>query len=167
MKHVVVTTFIYLLATCSVLAARADTASSTFALAGTYSLVAADVIKTDGARVRDYGDAPKGRLIIDAQGRYSLQIYKSERPRFASDNKLAGTPAEFEAAMLGSSVHFGTLQIDPAAGDLIFSIEGASFPNWEGTRQKRHYQFNGDELSYRVPPRPDGGTPVSVWRRLK
>jgi hypothetical protein len=148
-------------------AACADTAPRTPALAGTYSLVAADVIKADGTRMHDYGDAPKGLLIIDAQGHYSLQIYKSERPRFASGNKLTGTPAELEAAVLGSSIHYGTIQMDPAAGELTFSIEGCSYPNSEGTQQKRHYQFNGDELSYRIPPRPDGGTPVSVWRRMK
>jgi hypothetical protein len=29
---------------------------------------------------RDYGAAPKGLLLIDAQGHYSLQIFKAERP---------------------------------------------------------------------------------------
>jgi hypothetical protein len=27
--------------------------------------------------------------------------------------------------------------------------------------------LSGDELSYRVPARPDGNIPISVWRRLK
>jgi hypothetical protein len=148
-------------------AAHAATLSGASDLTGTYSLVAADVIKADGTRAHDYGESPKGRLIIDAQGHYSLQIYKSERPRFASDNKATGTPAEFEAAVLGSSAHFGTIQVEAAAGELVFSIEGSSYPNWEGTSQKRHFQFKDGELSYRVPPRPDGGIPVSVWRRLK
>jgi hypothetical protein len=26
--------------------------------------------------------------------------------------------------------------------------------------------LHGDELRYRVPARPDGGIPISVWRRL-
>ncbi|HEY9429280.1 MAG TPA: lipocalin-like domain-containing protein, partial [Gemmatimonadaceae bacterium] len=53
-------------------------------LAGTWTLVAADLLHPDGSRTRDYGAAPKGRLIVDAGGHYSLQIFKSERPRFAS-----------------------------------------------------------------------------------
>jgi hypothetical protein len=106
-------------------------------------------------------------LLIDAQGRYSLQIFKAERPRFASGDKLTGTPAEYEAAVLGSSTHFGTISVDPADGTLTFHIENASFPNWEGAQQQRHYELNGDELSYRVPPRPDGNTPISIWRRVK
>jgi hypothetical protein len=147
--------------------ARADVSAAVAILAGTWALVAADVLHADGTRARDYGAAPKGLLLIDAQGRYALQIFKAERPRFASGDKLTGTPAEYEAAVLGSSTHFGTISVDPVGGTLTFQIENASFPNWEGAEQKRHYELNGDELSYRVPTRPDGNTPISVWRRLK
>jgi hypothetical protein len=51
-------------------------------------------------------------------------------------------------------------------GHLVFHIEGASFPNWEGTVQRRSFELHGDELRYRVPARPDGGIPISVWRRM-
>jgi hypothetical protein len=136
-------------------------------LAGTWTLVAADVVHPDGTRARDYGAAPKGLLVIDGAGRYSLQIFKAERPRFASGDKLAGTEAEYKAAVLGSSTHFGTLSADPAAGTLTFKIDAASFPNWETVAlQTRQYELKGDELSYRVPPRPNGDVPISVWRRL-
>lgn len=146
--------------------ARAIAAPAAPSLAGTWSLVAADVLHADGTRARDYGAAPKGLLIIDNEGRYSLQIFKAERPRFASGEKATGTPVEIEAAVLGSSTHFGTISVDPAGETLSFHIENASFPNWEGTTQKRSYKLEGDELSYRVPPRPDGNTPISIWRRL-
>ena len=66
------------------LAAAPPTALS---LAGTWTLVAADVLHADGTRTRDYGAAPKGLLMIDAQGRYTLQIFKAERPRFVSGEK--------------------------------------------------------------------------------
>lgn len=133
-------------------------------LAGTWTLVAADLIKTDGSVVRDYGNAPKGLLVIDSGGRYSLQIFKAERLRFASVDKGAGTDAEFRSAVLGSSTHYGQMRLD--GGQLHFHIEGASFPNWEGTVQKRNFEFTGEQLRYRVPARPDGSVPVSVWRRL-
>jgi Lipocalin-like domain len=136
-------------------------------LAGTWTLVAAEVLRSDGTRTHDYGAAPKGLLLIDGEGHYSLQIFKAERPRFATGDKLAGTEAEYKAAVLGSSTHFGTISVDAAAGTLMFKIDAASFPNWEGTVQTRRYELKGDELSYRVPPRPDGDTPVSIWRRLK
>jgi hypothetical protein len=149
----------------SVPASFAQNDISTFA--GTWTLVAADVVHADGTRARDYGAAPKGLLLIDGAGHYSLQIFKAERPRFATGDKLAGSEEEYKDAVLGSSTHFGTITTDATAGTITFRIESASFPNWEGTTQTRRYELTGDELSYRVPPRPNGDTPISVWRRLK
>ncbi|NGZ87972.1 lipocalin-like domain-containing protein [Duganella aceris] len=148
-------------------ASQAALAAQPCPLAGTWTLVAADLIRPDGVRERDYGAAPKGLMTIDAEGRYAVQIYKAERPRFAGGDKRTGTAAEFEAAAMGSSTHFGTVTVDEGARTLIFDIAGSAFINWEGTRQKRSYELNGDELSYRVPPRPDGSIPLSVWRRLR
>lgn len=137
-----------------------------FPLQGTWTLVAADKELKDGTTTRDYGDKPKGRLVVDAQGRYSLQIFKSERVPFATDNKADGSADEFKSAVMGSSTHYGTMAIDEKAAVLVFSIEGASFPNWEGTTQRRQYTLDGAELRYKVPPRADGSIPVSVWRRI-
>lgn len=146
--------------------ARAADAIAISPLAGSWTLVAADVLHADGSRGRDYGAAPLGRLLIDAQGRYSLQIFKSERPRFASNDKGQGSSAEFAGAVLGASTHYGSVTVDADAHLLTFRIEGASFPNWEGTQQQRMYTLKDDELSYQVPPRPNGDIPLSVWRRL-
>ena len=136
-------------------------------LRGTWILVAADVLQPDGTRQPDYGPAPQGRLMIDAAGRYALEIYRSDRPVFATGDKRNGTPAEYRAAVLGESSHFGRLSIDRKTGELVFAIEAASFPNWQGTEQRRRYTLKGNELSYRVPPRPDGSVPISVWRRVR
>lgn len=136
-------------------------------LRGTWTLVAADKMLPGGELARDYGEVPKGRLVVDAQGRYSLQIFKSERLHFATDSKADGSAEEFKSAVMGSSTHYGTVTIDREDNLLVFSIEGSSFPNWEGTVQKRQYKFDGNELSYRVPPRADGSIPISVWHRLE
>ena len=65
---------------------------------------------------------------------------------------------------MGGSTHFGTIAVDGRV--MTVRLEGSSFPNQEGSEQKREFELRGDELSYRVPPRPDGGIPISVWRRL-
>lgn len=144
--------------------ASGETPSS--ALAGTWRLVAADVIHAGGSRAPDYGAAPKGLLMIDADGHYSLQIFKTERARFAAADKASGRQDEFAAAVTGSSTHYGTIAIDEQAHALTFRIEGASFPNWEGTQQIRTFERANGELSYRVKARSDGSVPVSVWKRL-
>ncbi len=134
-------------------------------LQGTWTLVAADRILPSGEQARDYGEAPKGRLTVDARGRYSLQIFKTERPRFQAADKAQGSADEYQAAVMGSSTHYGTVTVDDRRGLLVFEIEASSFPNWEGTVQKRAYTLEDKILTYRVPPRPDGSIPLSIWRK--
>jgi hypothetical protein len=143
--------------------------TSSDSLAGTWTLTAADEIRADGTRVQSYGPDPQGLLIVDEDGRYSLQIFRPDRPKFAAGSKLKGTGAEYEAAVLGMSSHVGRCSIDPASGTLTFRIERASYPNWDGTEQKRKYKLTGDELTYEIPASAtgDGTIPRSSWRRVR
>jgi hypothetical protein len=134
---------------------------------GTWTLAAAERLLPDGTRVSDYGASPHGLVIFTADGYYSVQIYRAERPRFSSADKLKGTPEEYKDASLGMSVHFGRYSVDPAKGTITFHIDRASFPNWDDTTQVRAYDLKGDELSWKVPPRPDGSVPVTRLRRVR
>jgi hypothetical protein len=154
------------LATLTSLTARDLPAAENSPLQGTWALVAADKILPSGERTQDYGKSPRGRLMVDSQGRYSLQIFKSERPSFASGDKAHGSAEEYESAALGSSTHYGTVVADAQRHILTFRLEGSSFPNWEGTTQKREYTLKDGVLTYRVPPRPDGTIPISVWQKM-
>ena len=140
--------------------------AATRSLAGTWMLVAADRRMPDGSVTRDYGGAPKGRLMIDEARRYAVQIFSAERPNFAAGDKAGGSDVEMRAAVMGSSTHFGSLAVDWAARTLRFAIEDSSFPNWRGQVQTRSFTLRDDVLSWEVPPRPDGAVPISIWRRL-
>ena len=146
--------------------ARATDTGGDVSLAGTWTLVAADVLHPDGSRSHDYGDAPKGLLLIDRMGHYSLQIFRADRPHFANPDKARASAQEYRAAVLGASTHYGTMAVESDRHQLVFHIESASFPNWEGQEQRRIFELRGDTLSYRVPPRPNGDVPISVWRRI-
>src|SRR6476659_9807786 len=76
-------------------------------LKGTWVMAAAYEILADGTRTTNYGEHPRGLLMIDAQGRYSLQIFRVNRPKFASGDKTRGTADEYREAVLGSSTHTG------------------------------------------------------------
>ncbi|WP_198929099.1 MULTISPECIES: lipocalin-like domain-containing protein [Rhizobium] len=134
-------------------------------LEGTWVLDQAFEIHGDGSTGTLYGPHPKGLLSVDASGRYNLQIFKVYRPIFASGDKAHGTAEEYRAAVLGSSTHFGKVSIDTAHHQLIFDVEAASFPNWEGKQQVRDFTYQNGLLSYAVPPSVDGTTAYSVWRR--
>jgi len=137
-------------------------------LAGTWVLDSAYEILADGKRVTNYGAHPKGLLIIDAAGRYSLQIFRPDRTRFASGDKTRGTAEEYRDAALGSSTHFGRVRLDLAEHRITFAIEAASFPNWEGREQVRDYDYRDGVLRYAVPASASGKgtTAYSIWRRL-
>lgn len=141
-----------------------------FLLAGTWELEAAEVLHPDGTRVTDtsYGANAKGLLMVDEEGRYSLQIFRPDRPRFASGDKKRGTPQEYEVALLGISTHIGHIFVDTAQQTLQFTIDYAAYPNWEHTTQVRQYKLVGDKLFYQVPATAGAGTvAISAWRRVK
>jgi hypothetical protein len=137
-------------------------------LVGTWTLVLVDNVLPDGSRTHLYGEQPRGILMFDAGGRYALQIFSAGRPRFAANDKSKGTPEEYKAAMQGSNAHFGRYTVHDN-GAITFHIEHASFPNWEGTEQKRSFTLTGDELKYLVPTPTTGGNATGevVWKRTK
>ncbi len=115
-----------------------------------------------------YGSSPKGMLIFDASGHYSLTITRSDLPKFASDSRVKGTAEENKAVVAGSITHFGRYSVNQADKALTFNIEGSTYPNWNGTVQKRPFKIVKDELTYTVATPSAGGAGNDViWRRLK
>ena len=135
-------------------------------LKGTWVMDSAYEIHPDGSRTTNYGEHPKGLFSVDAAGHYNMQIFKPDRPVFASGDKARGTPDEYRAAVLGSSTHFGKVTINQAKHQLVFAVEAASFPNWEGKTQVRDYTFKDGLLTYAVPASASGSGTIaySLWR---
>jgi len=157
-----------LAAVCALMHAESRAEVPLHLLTGTWELERAEIARPDGTIVVDanYGPEARGLLIIDQTGRYSLQLFRPDRPKFASGDKARGTPEEYKSAFMGLSTHTGRISVDAANHKLVFHIEQAAYPNWEHTDQTRAYQLSGRELSYRVPPGPAGTSAISVWRRL-
>jgi len=161
-------------------------------LVGTWHLTAADKILPGGKEVTDYGTDPRGIAIFMADGHYMIEIFRSEHLKFASGDRAIGTPDEYKDAVLSASCHFGTYTVDETngtseeyndaflssdfafeaylldrvKGTITFHTERASYPNWDGTTRTSSFILEGDKLTWRVPPRTDGSTPVSVFSRM-
>jgi hypothetical protein len=132
-------------------------------LEGTWTLKSAYDLHKDGSRTFGFGPQPGGILMIDREGRYSLQIYRSNQPTYAVDAN--GVRTDFKPAEIAST-HYGEVSLDPATHRVTFRIEHAYNLRWNGTVQVRPYVLSGDELSYQVPPQPGSDTvAVSVWQR--
>jgi hypothetical protein len=148
--------------------ARTQTSPSAASLVGTWRVVLVDNVLPDGSRVQLYGPNPQGILTFDAGGNYALEIMRADRPRFAANDKSKGTPQEYEAAVQGTNAHFGRYSISEDGRSIVFHIEHASFPNWEGTDQKRPFTLSGNDLTYTVST-PTTGAKVTgevKWRRI-
>ena len=53
-------------------------------LEGTWIMASAYEILADGTRTTNYGEHPNGLMMVDKAGRYSIQIFHPNRPKFAS-----------------------------------------------------------------------------------
>ncbi|MCO5949094.1 lipocalin-like domain-containing protein [Mucilaginibacter flavidus] len=135
-------------------------------IVGSWRLTAADKILPDGKQVADYGANPRGIAIFTADGHYVVEIFRSERLKFASGDRAKGTPDEYRDAVMSASCHLGTYTVDETKGTITFHTERASYPNWDETTRVSGFKLEGNKLTWRVPPRPDGTTPVSVFSRI-
>lgn len=134
-------------------------------IVGTWTLAGADKLLPNGQQVADYGTDPHGIAIFTPDGRYAIEIYRSDRKKFASNDRAAGTPEEYKEALLSTSAHFGRYTVDVQKGTITFKVDRASFPNWDDTTRVSTYKLTGDTLTWHTPARPDGSIPVTILKR--
>ncbi len=115
-----------------------------------------------------YGPDPKGTMIVDGTGRFSITVVRSVLPKFIAGNRMTGTPEENKAVVQGCIAYFGTYSIDEATHVLTVHVEGSTFPNFAGGTQTRILSFNGDdEVTYFNPTPSMGGSAKVTYRRAK
>jgi hypothetical protein len=135
-------------------------------LVGTWTYVSVDTVNSDGSRVPMYGPNPQGLASFDNNGRYILLTARSGQPKFASNNRMEGTPEEYKTVVQGMIAHFGRFSVNEADKTITFHIEISSFPNWNGIEQKRPFSITGDELKWTTAG-SSGGMAEVVLKRAK
>jgi hypothetical protein len=142
-------------------------AQSTSDVVGTWSLVSS-ITERDGTRTDQFGSGAKGMMTLDADGHFMLTIIGPDLPKFASNNRAGGTPDENGAVVSKSIAMIGTYSVNSADKTLTFKVNSATFPNWNGTEQKRLLSSgNRDELKYITPTASSGGVGTVTWKRAK
>jgi len=136
-------------------AATAQTAKS---LAGTYAPVS----------VPAFGDKPIGQMILTADGRYTIVVARNDLKKIAGGARTNGTVEENKMVVDGSIAHYGRYTVEDGGKTLALHIENSTFPNWNGTTQKRALKVSADTLTYNVATPSTGGAPNDVvWKRVK
>ena len=104
-------------------------------LVGTWTLVSVTLEK-DGKKTDFYGPNPQGQLTFDPAGRFTEVITRSDLPKFASNNRQAGTPEENKAAVQGSIAYFGTYSVSETEKVIMYHLETSTFPNWRSEERR-------------------------------
>ena len=137
-------------------------------LVGAWTLVS--IIATDkaGNKSDRRGANPKGLLIFDASGRFSILTSRAELPNFAIDNVNQGTAEENKAVMTGMIANVGTWSVDEKTKTITTNIDAGSFPNLNGKTQTRVISsLTADELKYVNGASVSGTVDEATWRRAR
>lgn len=133
-------------------------------IVGTWSVESNVEHYADGKSV-SWGQTLKGLQIFDAGGRFVLM-----EAEVGSRSKADGNPALNPVGKMVS--YFGTYAVNETEKTLTYQIVGASFPNWDGSEQKRVVAtLDASKLVYKTAapiPSPQGPfVPVVTWTKLK
>jgi hypothetical protein len=154
-----------LVTAAAVMAVVAPAWGQTPRLQGTWRLDSS-ITEKDGTKTDQFGSAAAGMMTLDAGGRFMLTIIGPDLPKFAANNRAAGTPEENRAVVGKSIAMLGTYSVSEKT--LIFKVERATFPNWDGTEQRRVIvTADGNELKYVTANASGGGTAIVTWQRAR
>jgi hypothetical protein len=130
-------------------------------LVGTWTLVSIN-------RSDTFGADPKGIAFFDSGGYFIITVMRSDRPKYTINDRAQGTIEENKATAQGTLTYFGTYSVSEADRTIAIRVVSSSFPNWDGSDQKRIFTLAGDELKLanRAASAGEGTTEV-VFRRAK
>ena len=137
-------------------------------LVGSWKLVSFHSQDSSGQTAYPFGKDAHGRLIYEPDGRMAVQLMNPNRPGFTSDDPLVTSEEEVRAAFGGYTAYYGTYSVNPDERTITHRIEAALLPNWVGTDQRRHFEFDGKYLTLKGPLRLGGvqGVVSLVWERM-
>jgi hypothetical protein len=147
------------LAICSLLRA-----ADTDRLIGTWKLVSWQVVVENEAPREEFGQHPKGYLILTREGR-SMVITTAE-------HRQPGMEDSRRAALQKSMVAYtGKYRVE--GGDFITLVDVSWNEAWDGTEQRRHFRIEGDKLLIETAPGPSildpGKSEIRriIWQRQR
>jgi hypothetical protein len=115
-------------------------------LVGNWSLVSFEVV-SGGRTEYPFGPDAVGLLTCDQASHMTVQVMRTGRPFFASDDQEDGTVEEVSAAFKGYAAYYGTYSVDEQARVITHHVAASMFPNWVGTDQRRQAVLEGDRLT--------------------
>ena len=120
---------------------------------GVWRLLSIEYRSDDGAIVESpFGAEPEGMIMYDSLGNMSVQIARKDRPRFSSNERMAGSVEEKASEFESYVAYYGRYRVDERERTVTHEVQQALFPNWSGSKQVRAYVFADRKLTLRTPP---------------
>lgn len=138
-------------------------------MVGAWKLISFKIQKANGEVIYPFGKNARGSIIYTDSGRFSAQVMRPDRPKFASGDQMKGTAEEIKANYEGYVSYYGSYEFDNENGFIIHHVEGSLFPNWEGQGLKRFFELSGNRLKINTPPTLWGGgenVATAIWERI-
>lgn len=135
-------------------------------IVGSWNLASVELVQ-EGKKQQPFGPSPKGYLSIDRNGTYAMLLFRPGTPPFAKRGRLSGTDAENKAVVHNSQAYYGTYKLKEKDGLLEIRVDQSTYPNHDGTDQRRMIRVAGDELVIANPDTPGGGSAQLVFKRIK
>jgi hypothetical protein len=137
-------------------------------LVGTWIQVISEITSPDGGKSFPFGETPNGILIFTPTGHFAQIHIASDVPKFASGNRLTGTPDEYKAISQKSLSIFGTWTVDEEKKTVTFMITSSTFPNAAGQAQTRTIDtLTADEFKNSTAVAGGRGSAFNLYKRAK
>ncbi|HEU0242498.1 MAG TPA: lipocalin-like domain-containing protein [Candidatus Limnocylindrales bacterium] len=100
------------------------------------------VAEADDGDQHPMGDPPEGVLVYTPDGTMITTIGRAGRSPIDGGDMLAGPDAQRLDAFTSFIAYSGTFAVED--GDVVHDVTMSLFPNWIGTRQRRHVALSDD-----------------------
>jgi Lipocalin-like domain len=148
------------------LTATSATAQEAKDIVGAWAHVSNVNTAPDGTKSDLYGPSPKGQVIYGPDGRFSIFFHRADMPKIAANNRTKGTPEENAGIVGGMVALYGSYTV--VNKEIVMKVEGASYPNWVGTEQRRPISMTSpDEILMVNMGGSSGGRNDLILKRIK
>jgi len=137
-------------------------------IVGTWQL-SSYIIRRGEKETHPLGPNPIGLVVFTEDERFTVQIMRPDRPRFAGNNLATGTDDEIKSAFTGYVAYFGTYSIDLEDSMIRLVPIGSLYPNWLGETQIRSAKVCGNRLFLTtLPTETSRGTVIAqlCWEKV-
>ena len=135
-------------------------------IVGTWRPVSVINTRPDGSVGLPFGPSPSGIVVFQQNGHFALILQRPDLPRFATNNRFAGTAEENKAIVQGALAFFGIYSLQNMI--ITMHVEGGTWPGWTGSALERHIiLLSEDEMKWTDPSPTIGGSAENAWARIK